>query len=491
MPQPPSSYTYNHTQTNITSLISHLETHNIPYSTDPETLTSKANTPHSPAQPHETPLAVFFPTSTQHVSTILKACHERLVAVTTFSSGTSFGGALTATRGGICVSFEKMNKIVRLNEDDMDVVVQPGLGWVELNEVLREKGLFFPVDPAPGASVGGMIAMSCSGTNAYRYGTMKEWVISLTAVLANGSIIKTHNRPRKSSAGYDLTHLLIGSEGTLALVTQAVLKLAILPQNLHVGLATFTSFQHGVNVVVALQKAGHQLEALELADGPQMHCVNYSRLAGQVFSETPTLFLKFAGPSTALLTDQIRAVEQLCKAQNALSYEVTADTHRIDVLWGARKCIGRALLTMKKHPSDLFMHSDCAVPISNLAALVEGTHELIAAAPSRNRKEWFCANVGHVGDGNVHSSIICPVADRLAVERVLRQIASLALRLEGTVTGEHGVGLKLRDALLEEVGGQGVEAMRRVKRALDERGILNPDKVFRLEDDGGEERAKL
>lgn len=336
------------------------------------------------------------------------------------------------------------------------------------------------------------IAMSCSGTNAYRYGTMKEWVISLTAVLANGTIVKTHNRPRKSSAGYDLTHLIIGSEGTLALVTEAVLKLTILPQNLHVGLATFSTFQQGVNVVVALQKSGHQLEALELADGPQMHCVNHSKLAGQIFAEKPTLFLKFAGPSIPLLRDQISAVKRLCEAQNALSYETTADQQRIDILWGARKCIGRALLTMKKHPSDLFMHSDCAVPISNLAALVAGTHELISKAPSPNRNNWFCANVGHVGDGNVHSSIVCPKEDKQAVEKVLRQIASLALRLEGTVTGEHGVGLKQREALAEEVGWQGVEAMRRLKRGLDERGILNPDKVFRLEEGEGErEKARL
>jgi D-lactate dehydrogenase (cytochrome) len=330
--------------------------------------------------------------------------------------------------------------------------------------------------------------MSCSGTNAYHYGTMKENVISLTCVLASGQIIKTHNRPRKSSAGYDLTHLIIGSEGTLALVTEAVLRLSPLPKNLHVGIATFPTFQDGVGVVVALQKLGHKLEALELADGEQMRCVNHSGLSTQHFTETPTLFFKIASPSTQLVYDQIGIMRNLCNKQGSSSVEITNDEERIGILWGARKAMGLALLTMKKHPSDLFMHSDCAVPISNLAALVEGSHKFVQAASSKGK--WFCSNVGHIGDGNVHTAIVCPASDFAAVSAVLHEIALLALKLEGTVTGEHGVGVKLRDALVEEVGVEGVEAMRRVKRGLDERGILNPEKVFRL-DREEEGRAKL
>jgi D-lactate dehydrogenase (cytochrome) len=355
-------------------------------------------------------------------------------------------------------------------------------------------GLFFPVDPAPGACVGGMVGMSCSGTNAYHYGTMKEWVVALTVVLADGTVVRTRRRPRKSAAGYDLTRLLIGSEGTLGLVTEAVLRLAPLPRNLHVGLATFGEFRHGVDVVVALQKLGHQLEALELADGPQMHAINASGLARRTFEEKPTLWLKFAGPSAQAVQDQISAVGELCEAQKAHSFEVTADEKKIDILWGARKCIGHALVAMKKQPSDLFMHSDCAVPISNLPALVAGTHDLIHAANAAKQasgtstQPWFCANVGHVGDGNVHSAIICPADDKERVEKVLIEVARLALKLDGTVTGEHGVGLKQRDALVEEVGEEGVEVMRRVKMALDPRGILNPDKVFRLQQ--GKESVK-
>jgi D-lactate dehydrogenase (cytochrome) len=323
--------------------------------------------------------------------------------------------------------------------------------------------------------------MSCSGTNAYRYGTMAQHVLSLTCVLANGDIVRTRRRPRKSSAGYDLTHLVIGSEGTLALVTEAVLRLTPLPRNLHVGIATFTTFQQGVDIVVALQKSGHVLEALELADGPQMQCVNKSGLSPLTFKERPTLFVKFAGASRKVVTSQISLVQKLCSHHG--TFDVTADNERIAVLWGARKSMAPALIAMKRHPSDLFLHSDCAVPISNLAALVSSTQELIAAA---NKDDWFCANVGHIGDGNVHSSIVCPAKDRKEAEAVLQEVARLALRLEGTVTGEHGVGLKLRDALEEEVGRAGVGVMRSVKKALDGRGILNPEKVFMLE-----ERARL
>ncbi|KAF2830848.1 hypothetical protein CC86DRAFT_316468 [Ophiobolus disseminans] len=442
----------------------------------------KANTPHSPVTPDQTPTTVFYPQSTQQTSTLLKECHARHIAVTSFGAGTSFGGALTSTRGGICISFESMKRIIALHEDDMDVTVQPGLSWDALNTQLKATGLFFAVDPSPGASIGGMIAMSCSGTNAYRYSTMKENVISLTGVLADGRVVKTHNRPRKSSAGYDLTHLVIGSEGTLALVTEAVLRLSRLPVNLHVGVVTFDTFQQGVDIVVALQKSGHKLEALELADAPQMRCVNVSGLSPRhAFLEKPTLFMKFAGPSVQVVQDQIALVKSLCLAQNARSSEVTNDEDRIGVLWGARKCMGTALVKMKKHESDLFVHSDCAVPISNLAKLVEGTQKLITEA-SPSDHPWFCANVGHIGDGNLHSSIVCPAKDKAAAEAVLRKVARLALSLEGTVTGEHGVGLKLRDALQEEVGEVGIGVMRGIKRSLDERGILNPDKVFRLEE---------
>lgn len=325
--------------------------------------------------------------------------------------------------------------------------------------------------------------MSCSGTNAYRYGTIKEWVVSLTAVLSDGTVITTRRRPRKSSAGYDLTHLIIGSEGTLALVTEAVLKITPLPQNLHVGKATFPTLQAGVNTAIAILKSGNLLEAIELADNFSMVAINHSKLAKEHFEETPTLFMKFAG-SNGTVSSQIAFVEKTCKDNGGLDFEVSSDKQRIDVIWGARKCIGNALVTMKKASTDLFYSTDAAVPISAMATLIEETNKIIGTRPY-DTSNWFCSNVGHVGDGNVHTGIVCPVEDKEKADQVLVEVQRLALKLEGTITGEHGVGLKLRDMLVEEVGEAGTGVMRAVKRALDPRGILNPDKVFRIEVEEG------
>ncbi|KAL5399408.1 hypothetical protein PMIN03_001101 [Paraphaeosphaeria minitans] len=483
--------TYNHTQDNITALIQDIQSASpsTAYSTNAADLISTSSTNHSYAPPEQVSKAVFYPKTTENTSVILKACHRRRIAVTAYSGGTSLPGALANSRGGICVHFGAMDKILGVNEGDLDVRVQPGVGWVELNEYLASKGLFFPVDPAPGAKIGGMVAMSCSGTNAYRYGTMKEWVISLTAVLSDGTVITTRRRPRKSSAGYDLTHLIIGSEGTLALVTEAVLKITPLPQNLHVGKATFPSLQQGVNAVKQILQSGNLLEAIELADKPSVVSINHSKLAKEHFEETPTLFVKFAG-SKETVSSQIAFVKKTCRDNGGTDFEASSDKHRIDVIWGARKCLGNALVTMKKIPTDLFISTDAAVPTSAMATLIEETNEIIATRPY-DTSNWFCANVGHVGDGNVHTAIVCPVEDKEKAEQVLVEVQRLALKLEGTITGEHGVGLKLRDMLVEEVGETGVGVMRAVKRALDPRCILNPDKVFKLEAEKGAIGARL
>lgn len=331
--------------------------------------------------------------------------------------------------------------------------------------------------------------MSCSGTNAYRYGTMKDWIISITAVLADGTILTTRKRPRKSSAGYDLNHLIIGSEGTLALVTEAVVKITASPQNLHVGKATFPSLQAGVDTAITVLRSGHLLEAIELADKPAITSINHSKLAKEHLDETPTLFLKFAG-SKETVSSQISFVEKICEGNGGLAFEASSDKRRIDVIWGARKCVAHALVTMKKKPTDIFISADAAVPISAMATIIQKTAEIIKSQPF-DTSNWFCANVGHVGDGNVHSAIVCPMEDKEKAEQVIAEVQRLTLRLEGTITGEHGVGLKLRDMLVEEVGEAGVGVMRAVKRALDPRGILNPDKVFRLEDEQGTKPSRL
>lgn len=238
--------------------------------------------------------------------------------------------------------------------------------------------------------------MSCSGTNAYRYGTMKDWVISLTLVLADGTIIKTRNRPRKSAAGYDLNHLVIGSEGTLALVSEAVLKVTALPKNLHVAMMTFNSMQDGVNVAIEVLRSGHLLEAIELADEACMRAVESSGLAGQKVAVKPTLFVKFAGPRQ-IVDEQIAFVEKVCREHGVLDIDKSDEKDRVETIWGARKCLGNALVTMKKDPSDLFLHTDAAVPISKMAELVRRSEEIVRG--SAERSEWFCGSVGHVGDG--------------------------------------------------------------------------------------------
>ncbi|KAF2737013.1 FAD-binding domain-containing protein [Polyplosphaeria fusca] len=468
---------FKHSKENIEGLVQHISsTNDIEYTQDPSSCFSKSKTSHSFAAPHETPTVVFCPKTTAEVASIVSACHERNVAITSFGGGTSLGGALAATRGGICIDFKYMDNIIKLNEDDLDVVVQPNIGWVELNAFLDKKGLFFPPDPAPGAKIGGMIAMGCSGTNAYRYGTMKDWVISLTIVLADGTIVKTRNRPRKSSAGYDLTNLIVGSEGTLALVTEAVLKVTSLPQNLHVGMAVFPDLQKGVDVAVKILKSGHLLEAIEMTDTGCIRALNHSGLSKQKFEVLPSLFLKFAG-SKQNVAEQIQFVSQLCTAQGAKSFDASGDKERVDVLWGARKALGNAIVTMKKSPDDIFAHTDAAVPISQLAKLVGESERIVA----ETGKDWFVCNVAHAGDGNAHTGVVCPKEEKGEAEKILAKIQKLALELDGTITGEHGVGLKLRDLLTEEVGEAGVDAMRRIKFALDPKGLLNPDKVVRLD----------
>lgn len=233
--------------------------------------------------------------------------------------------------------------------------------------------------------------MGCSGTNAYRYGTVKNWVVGLTVVLADGSVVVTRKRPRKSSAGYDLTSLVIGSEGTLGLVTEAVLRLAPVPQNLWVGLMTFASMQEGVDAAAAILRSGHVLEAIELMDAPSVKAINHSGYASQHLDEVPSLFLKFAG-SQRSVQDQIDFARKLGWKDK---FEVSNEKEHMEAIWGARKCLGNALVTMKKDPSDLFLHTDSAVPISQMARLVEESERIVRAEGA----DWFCASVGHVGDG--------------------------------------------------------------------------------------------
>lgn len=346
----------------------------------------------------ETPFLVVYPSSTEEVSRLMKICHDRVVPVTAYSGGTSLEGHYSPTRGGVCIDFQRMGNIVELHKDDLDVVVQPALGWEDLNEELSKHGLFFPPDPGPGAMIGGMVGTGCSGTNAYRYGTMREWVLSLTVVLADGTIIKTRQRPVKSSAGYDLTKLFIGSEGTLGLVTEATLKLTVKPKSQRVAVASFPSVHNAAECVAKVVGEGVQVAGVEMLDDDQMRFINASETTSRRWTEAPTLFFKFTGTHSAV-KEQIGIVQRLAKSAKGQSFEFARNDDETSELWSARKEALWSVMAMKRDDSDRVWTTDVAVPISRLPDIIEQTKEDIV-------KNGVLAGIcGHVGDGNFHGEL--------------------------------------------------------------------------------------
>ncbi|KAK2787633.1 D-lactate ferricytochrome c oxidoreductase [Onygenales sp. PD_12] len=422
----------------------------------------------------EKPFLIVYPSSTEEVSKIMKVCHERLIPVTPYSGGTSLEGHFASTRGGVCIDFQRMGNILALHKDDLDVVVQPAMGWEELNEELAKDGLFFPPDPGPGAEIGGMIGTGCSGTNAYRYGTMREWVLSLTVVLADGTIIKTRQRPRKSSAGYDLTRLFIGSEGTLGLVTEATLKLTVKPKSESVAVASFPTIQNAAECVAKIVSEGIQVAGVEILDDVQMKCINESKSTSRTWKEAPTLFLKFTGTPGGV-KEQIGIVQKLASSAKSQSFEFAKnETEKLE-LWSARKEALWSVMAMKRNANDRVWTTDVAVPISRLPDIIEQTKEDIV---DHGLLAGIC---GHVGDGNFHAILLFNDAERETVEGVIHRMVKRAVEMEGTVTGEHGVGLIKRDYLPHELGETTVDAMRRLKQAFDPLSLLNADKIVRIE----------
>ena len=440
----------------------------------PHNLRSHSSTEWSPSPRDTYASLIVFPHSTIEVSEIMKVCHRRRIPVTGFAGGTSLDGALASTRGGICVDFSRMNRILKVHTRDMDVVVQPAVGWEDLNARLAEMDLFFPPDPGPGAQIGGMIGTGCSGTNAYRYGTMKDWVIATTVVLADGTIVKTRNRPRKSSAGYDLTRLMVGSAGTLGLVTEAVLKVTSKPENVQVAVIAFPSSAKAVNTVIDVVQKGLPLAAVELLDDNTMKAVNQSGYSDKEWKETPTLFVKFSGTKSAV-KEQVEVLKALAERHGRESFESSSEPEHIAALWAARKTALWSLIAQKRHPDDKFLGSDVAVPISRMAEIIEEVNSKMKAAG------LLGSTLGHVGDGNFHASIMYGEKDRVVAENIIADIQRRGIEMEGTVTGEHGVGLALRDMLEVELGENAVDMMRRIKLALDPLCLLNCDKIVRIE----------
>ncbi|KAJ5413381.1 hypothetical protein PENPOL_c012G10809 [Penicillium polonicum] len=422
----------------------------------------------------EKPFLILYPSSTEEVSRIMKVCHQRVIPVTPYSGGTSLEGHFASTRGGVCVDFRRMDRILELHKRDLDVVVQPAVGWEELNEEIAKDGLFFPPDPGPGAMIGGMVGTGCSGTNAYRYGTMREWVLSLTVVLADGTIIKTRQRPRKSSAGYDLTRLFIGSEGTLGLVTEATLKLTVKPQSENVAVASFGTIQNAAECVTNVVEAGIPVAGVEILDDIQMRCINASKTTSRQWKESPTLFFKFTGTPNAV-KEQIGMVQKIVSKTSGNTFEFARGKAEMAELWSARKQALWSVMAMKKNPDDHVWTTDVAVPMSKLPDIMEATKEDMT-------KNGLLAGIcGHVGDGNFHAIILFSDSEKAIAEGVVHRMVKRAVEMEGTVTGEHGVGLVKRDYLEHELGETTVDTMRRLKLALDPLRLLNCDKVVRTE----------
>ncbi|EME83353.1 uncharacterized protein MYCFIDRAFT_174809 [Pseudocercospora fijiensis CIRAD86] len=406
-------------------------------------------------QDEEVPFAVVKPGSTEETSEIMKICHKRRIPVVGYSGGTSLEGHFASTRGGICIDFSRMDKILTLHKDDLDVVVQPAVGWELLNEELAEQGLFFPPDPGPGAMIGGMVGTGCSGTNAYRYGTMKDWVLSLTVVMADGTIVKTKQRPRKSSAGYDLTRMFVGSEGTLGLVTEATLKVTPKPQTTNVAVCTFPSIRTAADCVSRVVGAGVPIAAIEILDDVQMRCINQAGQTSRSWQEAPTLFFKFAGTPSSV-KEHVSIVKDLAKKTGSKSFEFARNKEEQDELWSARKEALWSVMAQKKDEGDHVWTTDVAVPISRLPDIIEETKEDL------DKSGLIGSIVGHVGDGNFHAIILYNDKEHSVAEEVVHKMVKRAIEMEGTATGEHGVGLVKRDYLPHEIGESAVDLMRKV-----------------------------
>ena len=421
---------------------------------------------------NQPPDAVIFAQSTEDVAEIVRVAALHQVPVIPYGTGTSLEGHVNAPGGGISVDMTQMDKIVAVHAEDLDVVVQPGVTRMALNEYLRDTGLFFPIDPGANASLGGMAATRASGTNAVRYGTMKDNVLSLEAVLPSGEIIRTGRRARKSSAGYDLTRLLVGSEGTLGLITELTLRLQGIPEAISSAHCTFPSVEAACNAVIMTIQMGVPVARIELLDADCVAAVNaYSKLELPV---NPLLLLEFHG-SDAGVAEQARTFGEIAEDLGGTGFSWTTSAEERTRLWQARHDIYWALCASR--PGLDTIATDVCVPISNLAEAVTRSQERAAELG------LHAPIVGHVGDGNFHNTIFLNKgnADEMAkCEGYVKWLADMALELEGTITGEHGVGQGKIASLARELGPS-VNVMAAIKRALDPDNIMNPGKIIALD----------
>ena len=419
---------------------------------------------------NQSPDAVVFPKSQDDVAAIIKVCATHKVPVIPFGTGTSLEGHVNAPAGGISVDVSEMNAIVSVHSDDLSCVVQPGVTREQLNTYLRDKGLFFPIDPGANASLGGMASTNASGTNAVRYGTMKDNVLAVTAVMANGDVIRTAQRAKKSSAGYDLTRLMVGSEGTLGLITEITLKLQGIPEAISSARCVFPSVDAACQTVMQVIQYGIPVARIELLDAVQVRACNaYSKLD---LPEQPLLLLEFHGSDASVL-EQAEMFGAIAEEHGGSGYTSTTSTEERNKLWQARHDAYWATLQLRPGASGI--STDVCVPISRLA-------DCVNAARARLEEEKFLSPiVGHVGDGNFHCLLLIDEQNEDEMTRAAAFVSwlnELAISMDGTCTGEHGIGQGKMAYLSKELGQETVDMMVMIKRALDPDNIMNPGKII-------------
>lgn len=418
------------------------------------------------------PDAVAFVRSTEEVSQVVEICAAHNLPVVAFGAGTSLEGHVAAVAGGVSVDLTQMSQVLAVHAEDLDATVQAGVTRKQLNAHLRDTGLFFPIDPGADATLGGMAATRASGTNAVRYGTMKENVLGLTVVLADGQIIRTGGRARKSSAGYDLTRLLVGSEGTLGIITELTVKLYGVPEAISSAVCSFPTVDDAVQAVILTIQAGIPVARIELLDELQMRgCIGYSKLEG--YREAPTLFYEFHG-SDAGVQEQAEQAMAIAGEHGGRDFQWATRAEDRNRLWQARHDAYYAALSLR--PGCVGWATDVCVPISRLAECIRATREDVAASG------LLAPIVGHVGDGNFHLLMLLDrdrPEEMASAKDLNKRLVRRAIAMEGTCTGEHGVGMGKVDSLAEEAG-PAVAVMAALKRALDPLNIMNPGKIVRV-----------
>ena len=418
------------------------------------------------------PFGVAFPNSTEEVSKILRLCTEFEIPVVPFGAGTSLEGQVVGNTQGISISMENFNDILEVNKDDFDCRVQAAVTRIQLNQYLKDQGVFFPIDPGADATIGGMCSTSASGTMAVRYGTMRTNVLGFTIVLPNGEIITTGSRSKKTSAGYNLTGLFIGSEGTLGIITEVQLRLSPIPESIISGICHFNNIEEAVNSVKEIIQFGIPVARIELLNAERMEIsINYSQLRGLEIK--PTLFFEFHGSESSNI-ESIENAKDICKTNNGFKFSWSKDFEERNKLWKARHDVYWSVKALK--PNSRVYTTDACVPITKLA-------ECIKFAESEIGKFNLKAPIiGHVGDGNFHVTVLYDPQNRDDF-RIIREfsdkLVEKSLELGGTITGEHGIGLN-KKAYLAMEHGDSVAFMRLLKTSIDPKNIMNPGKIFDL-----------